>query len=139
MKFEHGIRDDHAPRFSECFVGFESSRKPTFFYEMFKKRQKTKNIAQFHQKYSPRRIYERIGWFDSICLHKMLVCGIFIHKWNQSIYPSIQIGVFWLKTNIIEIQMLFSDKKRKAKFIFRSFDIVWTSFLESMSISSSNA
>jgi hypothetical protein len=57
MELEHGIRDDNAPRFSESFIGFLCSRKPELFYNTFKKRQKDKNIAQFHTKYSPRGIY----------------------------------------------------------------------------------
>jgi len=96
MKFEHGIRDDHSPGPSELFVCFHGLWKPDFFYQIFKKREKTKNNARFRRKRVPKGILPWISRFNSICLHKTLIRIIFIEKWNQGVYPSVEIGVIWL-------------------------------------------
>ncbi len=101
MKLEHGIRDNDTPWFSELFVCFQGLWEPEFFYETFKKRKKSKNNAQFRRKRRPKGIVPCMRWFDSICLHKTLVCSIFINEWNKSIYPSVKIWVIWLQTNIL--------------------------------------
>ncbi len=76
------------------------NKKNTHVEEIFKKREKTKNNAQFRRKRLPKGILPCISRFNSICLHKTLVHIISIDKWNQGVYPPVKIGIIWLQTNI---------------------------------------
>lgn len=100
MKLEHGIGNNDPPWFSEFLIRAHALGKPDFLYQIFKKREKTKNNAQFRRKRLPKGILPCISRFNSICLHKTLVHIISIDKWNQGVYPPVKIGIIWLQTNI---------------------------------------